>query len=81
MAKVLSCFNACAVGDGATAGHSGASPAASADELPIASLTELAPIYTLEGEVAVAVAVGGVDVACGCMRWRGSCAKRNHAIP
>lgn len=50
MAKVLSCFNACAVGDGATATHSGASPAVSADELPIASLTELAPIYTLEGE-------------------------------
>jgi len=50
MAKVLACFNACAVGDGATAEHSGASPAASADELPIASMTELAPIYTLEGE-------------------------------
>jgi hypothetical protein len=51
MAKVLSCFNACAVvGDGATGGQSGASPAASADALPVASLTELAPVYTLEGE-------------------------------
>ena len=54
MAKFLSCFNACAVGDvamGDGAGQNpGASPAASADQLPIASLTELAPIYTLEGE-------------------------------
>ena len=51
-AKVLSCFNACAVpGEGATAGQAGgARPAHSADELPVTSLTELAPVYTLEGE-------------------------------
>jgi hypothetical protein len=71
--KVLSCFNACTAGQGGPAG--GAGPAGgmlssggaglSADELPVTSLLELAPLYTVEGE----------EGCSGCSKSRASCAR------